>query len=131
MSRDDSISLHCSLLFPQQMLQNMPPQGSNLTDICQNLVRSRYNVVYDKERIRGKIIFSSPKVKASSYCWDSLFDCSKDSRKGWVLLYSLFFFIPTKININLNYKHFQIPVWQLQHCHRYESVVSTDSYLWQ
>ena len=49
MSHDDSISLHCILFFPQQMLQNMPPQGNSLTDICQNLVRFRYNVAYDKE----------------------------------------------------------------------------------
>ena len=51
MSHDDAISLHCTciLLFPQQMLQSMPPQGNSLTDICQNLVRSRYNVAYYKE----------------------------------------------------------------------------------
>ena len=53
MSHGDSISLHCIILFPQQMLQNMPPQGNSLTDICQNLVRSRYNVAYDKES-KGK-----------------------------------------------------------------------------
>ena len=55
MSHDDLISLHCTciLFFPQQMLQNMPPQGNSLTDICQNLVRSRYNVAYDKES-KGK-----------------------------------------------------------------------------
>ena len=53
MSHDDLISLHCIILFPQQMLQNMPPQGNSLTDICQNLVRSRYNVAYDKES-KGK-----------------------------------------------------------------------------
>ena len=54
MSHGDSISLHCIILFPQQMLQNMPPQGNSLTDICQNLVRSRYKyVAYDKES-KGK-----------------------------------------------------------------------------
>lgn len=58
MSHGDSISLHCLILFPQQMLQNMPPQGNSLTDICQNLVRSRYNVAYDKES-KGKNNFAT------------------------------------------------------------------------